>query len=179
MLLRKMKSGFKYLNRQTQLPFVLNRIIPTDGRHWLVTLMPTSAVAWSAQRFPTAVNLGFLDHARDFFVQVAPQLSSQFWVDLVSDPLHLIKSGSAGNRPQDLRICSQELWLLDHRGSPPFQEIMHYFLTPHFVQELIKSEHCLCNSYTILDFRSRDWPVSRHPCKWTGRGRGASSGCIA
>jgi hypothetical protein len=33
-------------------------------------------VAWSAQRIPTAVNLGFLDRSR-FFIQVAPQLSSR------------------------------------------------------------------------------------------------------
>jgi hypothetical protein len=34
-------------------------------------------VAWSAQRIPTAVNLGFLDRSRYFFIQVAPQLSSR------------------------------------------------------------------------------------------------------
>jgi hypothetical protein len=33
--------------------------------------------AWSAQRIPTAVNLGFLDGSRYFFIQVAPQLSSR------------------------------------------------------------------------------------------------------
>jgi hypothetical protein len=33
-------------------------------------------VAWSAQRIPTVVNLGFLDWSRYFFLQVAPQLSS-------------------------------------------------------------------------------------------------------
>jgi hypothetical protein len=32
-------------------------------------------VAWSAQRIPTAVNLGFLDRRRYFFILVAPQLS--------------------------------------------------------------------------------------------------------
>jgi hypothetical protein len=34
-------------------------------------------VVWSAQRIPTAVNLGFLDRSRYFFIQVAPQLSSR------------------------------------------------------------------------------------------------------
>jgi hypothetical protein len=34
-------------------------------------------VAWSAQRIPMAVNLGFLDRSRYFFIQVAPQLSSR------------------------------------------------------------------------------------------------------
>jgi hypothetical protein len=33
--------------------------------------------AWSAQRIPTAVNLGFLDRSHYFFIQVAPQLSSR------------------------------------------------------------------------------------------------------
>jgi hypothetical protein len=35
------------------------------------------SVAWSAQRIPMAVNLGFLDWSRCFFIQVAPQLSSR------------------------------------------------------------------------------------------------------
>jgi hypothetical protein len=34
-------------------------------------------VAWSAQRIPTAVNLGFLDRSRYFFIRVSPQLSSR------------------------------------------------------------------------------------------------------
>jgi hypothetical protein len=33
-------------------------------------------VAWSAQRIPTVVNVGFLDRSRYFSFQVAPQLSS-------------------------------------------------------------------------------------------------------
>jgi hypothetical protein len=37
-------------------------------------------------------------------------------VDLVPDPLLLRKSGSAGNGTRDLWICSEELWLQDHRG---------------------------------------------------------------
>jgi hypothetical protein len=71
---------------------------------------------WPAQRTPTAVNLGFLDRSRYFSVQVAPQLSSQGWVNSVTVPLLLTKSGSAGNRTRDLCICSQKLWPLDHRG---------------------------------------------------------------
>jgi hypothetical protein len=35
----------------------------------------------------TAVNLGFLDRSRYFFIQVAPQLSSRGLVDPVTDPL--------------------------------------------------------------------------------------------
>jgi hypothetical protein len=37
-------------------------------------------------------------------------------VDPVPDPLLLRKSGSTGNRTRDLWVCSQEVWLLDHRG---------------------------------------------------------------
>jgi hypothetical protein len=35
-------------------------------------------------------------------------------VDPVPDPLLLRKVGSNGNRTRNLRICSQELWSLDH-----------------------------------------------------------------
>jgi hypothetical protein len=72
-------------------------------------------VSWSAQRIPTAVNLGFLNLSLYVFIQVAPQLSSRGWVDLVPEPLLLRKSGRAGNRSRVLWICSQKLWPLDHR----------------------------------------------------------------
>jgi hypothetical protein len=65
---------------------------------------------------PYGRNLGFLDRSRYFFFQVAPQLYSRGWVDPVPDPLLLRKSGSVGNQTQDLWICSQELWPVDHRG---------------------------------------------------------------
>jgi hypothetical protein len=61
-----------------------------------------------------AMDLGFLDQSHYFFIQVAPHLSSQGWVDPVPDPLLLRKSGSARNGTQDLWVCSQELWPLDH-----------------------------------------------------------------
>jgi hypothetical protein len=60
--------------------------------------------------------LDFLDWSHYFFFQVAPQLYSRGWVDPVPDPLLLRKSGIARNQTQDLWICSQELWPLDHRG---------------------------------------------------------------
>jgi hypothetical protein len=47
--------------------------------------------------------------------QVAPQLFSRGWVDPVPDPLLLRKSGSAGNRTRDLRICSQEHTYTKHK----------------------------------------------------------------
>jgi hypothetical protein len=42
--------------------------------------------------------LVFLDRSRYFFFQVAPQLYSRGWMDLVPDPLLLRKSCCAGNR---------------------------------------------------------------------------------
>jgi hypothetical protein len=99
---------------------VRKRTIPTE-RPPLVgevsaKLSRVQSVAWSGQRIPMAVILGFLDRSRYFFIQVAPQLSSRGWVDPVPDPLLLRKSGRVGNRTRDLWICSQKLWPLDYRG---------------------------------------------------------------
>jgi hypothetical protein len=60
---------------------VRKRTIPTE-RPPLVgevsaNILRVEGVAWSAQRIPTAVSLGFLDRSRYFFIQVAPQLSSR------------------------------------------------------------------------------------------------------
>jgi hypothetical protein len=57
------------------------------------------------------------------FYQVAPQLYSRGWVDPVPDPLLVFLSSpppreiwvGRGANP-GFRICSQELWPLDHRG---------------------------------------------------------------
>jgi hypothetical protein len=65
---------------------------------------------------PTVANLSFLNRSRYFFFQVAPHLSLRGWMGPVPDPLLLRKSGSAGNRSQDLWVCSQKLWPQDHRG---------------------------------------------------------------
>jgi hypothetical protein len=40
-------------------------------------LLRIEGVAWSAQRRPTAVKLGFLDRSTYFSIEVAPQLSSR------------------------------------------------------------------------------------------------------
>jgi hypothetical protein len=80
-------------------------------------LLRIEGVTWSAQRIPSAVNLGFLDWSR-YFLEIAHHFSSRGWVDPVPDPLLLRKSGSAGNRTWDLWICIQELWPPDHRGGP-------------------------------------------------------------
>jgi hypothetical protein len=79
---------------------------------WLAKLVPTFA-----QRIPTAVNLGFLDWSRYFFIQIAPHLSSRGWVDPFRDSILLRKSDRADNQTQDLWISSQKLWPLDHRGN--------------------------------------------------------------
>jgi hypothetical protein len=62
-------------------------------------MLRVDGVAWSAQRILMAVNLGFLDRNRYFFIQAAPQLSSRGWVDLVPDSLLLRKSGRPGIEP--------------------------------------------------------------------------------
>jgi hypothetical protein len=47
---------------------------------------------------PYVLILGFLDRSRCYFFHEAPQLYSWGWVDSVTDPPLLRKSGSAGNR---------------------------------------------------------------------------------
>jgi hypothetical protein len=47
--------------------------------------------------------------------QVAPQSYSRGWVDPVPDLPHVFFLMVPGSNP-GLRICSQELWPLDHRG---------------------------------------------------------------
>jgi hypothetical protein len=93
---------------------VCNRTIPTERLPLLgevsANFLQVEGVAWSAQRIPRAVNLGFLDQSRHFFIQVAPQLWG--WVDPVPDPLLLRKHGTAGNRTRDLWTCSQKLELI-------------------------------------------------------------------
>jgi hypothetical protein len=46
-------------------------------------------------------------------------------VDPVPDPLLLRKSSSAGNRTQDVWICSQELRPLDHKAVYLLKEKKH------------------------------------------------------
>jgi hypothetical protein len=58
----------------------------------------------------------FLDQSCYYFFGVAPELYSRGCMDPVSEPLLLRTCSSAENRTQGLWICSQELWLLDHRG---------------------------------------------------------------
>jgi hypothetical protein len=95
------------------------RTMPTERPPLVDEVVPTFAdrgCCVGSATDPPVVSLGFLDQSRYYFFEVAPQLSSRGWVDPVPGPLLLRKSGSAGNRTEDLWICRQKLWPLDHRG---------------------------------------------------------------
>jgi hypothetical protein len=65
---------------------------------------------------PTLVEIEFSRPKPLLFFQVSPHLSSRGWVDPVPDPLLLRKSGSTGNRTQDLWVSSQiniKWWVWD------------------------------------------------------------------
>jgi hypothetical protein len=72
-------------------PLVRKRTIPIERPLRVgevsTNFLRVEDVAWSAQRIPTAVNLGFLDRSRYFSIQVAPQLSSRGRVDPVPENL--------------------------------------------------------------------------------------------
>jgi hypothetical protein len=80
-------------------PLFRKRTIPTERPSFVGEV---KGVAWSAQRVPTAVNLGLVDRIRYFLIEVAPYLSLRGRFDPVPNPLLLKKSGSAGNRTRDL-----------------------------------------------------------------------------
>jgi hypothetical protein len=65
---------------------------------------------------PTVVNLSFLDWSRYFSFKSLLIYRHNGWMDQVSDILLLRISGSDGNRTRDLWVCSQEVWLIDHRS---------------------------------------------------------------
>jgi hypothetical protein len=92
----------------------------TCRRNLVPTFADRGVTRGQRGRSPMVVNLSFLDWSRYFFFQVAPHLSSRGWVDPVTDVLLLRKSGSVGNRTRDLWVSSQEVWPLDHKGSPTF-----------------------------------------------------------
>jgi hypothetical protein len=62
----------KYIKKLNSVAIVRKRTIPTERSE--CQLLRVEGVVWSAQRIPTAVNLGFLDRSRYFFIQVAPQV---------------------------------------------------------------------------------------------------------
>jgi hypothetical protein len=76
------------------------RTIPTERPPLVGELLRIEGVAWSAQRIPPVVSLGFLDWSRYYFFQVAPQVvltrlsgprsrstaSQKIWKRRVSNP---------------------------------------------------------------------------------------------
>jgi hypothetical protein len=85
--------------------WVRERTIPSERSPLVSEVSANNVVSLTD---PYGCIRGFLDRSRYFFFQVAPQLYSRGWVDLVPNPLLLRISGSAGNRTRNLWICSQE-----------------------------------------------------------------------
>jgi hypothetical protein len=74
-------------------------------------------VAWSAQRIPTAVNLGSLDQEPLLFHSSSSSVILTRLSGPRSRPTTSQKiTGNAGNRTRVVWIGSQELWPVDHRG---------------------------------------------------------------
>jgi hypothetical protein len=136
------------------LALVRSELYRPSDRRLSAKLVPTFADrrcrAWSTQRISTAVNLHFLDP------ELAPQLFSRGWVDPVPDPLLLRKSGSAVNRTRDLWICSQELWLLDHRGDRRWACRLQLLLVLASAV-ILRSESRGTHDYILLS-QIRDYP---------------------
>jgi hypothetical protein len=57
---------------------------------------------------PTAVNLSFLDGSRYFYFKQLLIYPHKGWVDPVTDPLLLRKSGSSGDRTRDLETAKAQ-----------------------------------------------------------------------
>jgi hypothetical protein len=104
--------------RKKTVILVHKRTIPSD-RHLSAKLVPTFAdrgCCILSTVDPYGRILGFLDRGSNFFFRVALILYSLGRIYPTPDQLLLRKSAGAGNQIQDLWICSQELWPLDHRG---------------------------------------------------------------
>jgi hypothetical protein len=112
---------------------------------WLVLVGEVSAnfCRMVSARDPHCHILDFLDWSRYYFFHVAPQLYPWGWVYPVPDPLRLRNSSSAGNRNWNLRICSQELWTLDHRGG---MRLNSFYSRYRFVMHCL---YCVCESEWI------------------------------
>jgi hypothetical protein len=90
----------------------------------------------SAQRTPTAVNLGFLHRSRYFSFRQFLSYPHD------ADPL-LRKSSSAENRIRILWMCGQELWPLDERGGPSI--LMKYVKNiRNYFDQIV--DHMRCNN---------------------------------
>jgi hypothetical protein len=100
---KKERTSVAWVRKQT--------IWPSDRRlsAKLVPNLRIECVAWSAQRTPTAVNLGFLDPEPLLFHSIS------FSVILTRLSGHRSRP-TISHRTRDLWICSQELWPRGHRG---------------------------------------------------------------
>jgi hypothetical protein len=96
----------------TSWPYTASELYRQSDRRLSAKLVPTFAGRGCCVVSPTNSHGRYsrLSRPEPLLFQVAPQLSSWGWVDPVSDPLLLRKSGGAGNRTRDLWICSQKLW---------------------------------------------------------------------
>jgi hypothetical protein len=95
-----------YLPFLMVLPNSMNYIVKKNSVAWvceltILTKRPPLVSEVSANVVsvtdPYGRILGFLDRGHYFFFQVAPQLYSQGWVDPITDPFLLWKSGSTEN----------------------------------------------------------------------------------
>jgi hypothetical protein len=88
-------------NKQNSVACVCERTMPTKRKR-LVGEVSANFCGYRCHVVsvtdPYVRILGFLDRIRCFSFQVTPELYSRGWVDPVSDPLLLRKSGRAGNR---------------------------------------------------------------------------------
>jgi hypothetical protein len=137
----------------TERPPLLGEVVPTFADRGCRVVSATD---------PPGRILCFLDRSRYYFFQVAPQLSSRGWVDPVPDPLPLRKSGSAGNRIQDLWICRQKLWPLDHRGGL-------YVMVSKLIHNLTRGYHKIRDNKTdhklYLQMFAPDWCEHHGNCE--------------
>jgi hypothetical protein len=113
----------EYQNKQTPWSESASKLYRPSDRRLLAKWLPTCAdrrCHMVSVTDPTGRILGFSRQEPLLFYQAAPQLYSQGWVDSVPDPLLfflpppenlVVRESNPG-----LRICSQELWPLDHRG---------------------------------------------------------------
>jgi hypothetical protein len=106
-------------NKQTLWVLVRKQTVPTDAicrRNLVKTFVDRGVLRGQRGGSPTVVNLSFLDRSHYFSFKYLLIYPHKGWVDSVPDPLLLRKSVSNGNRTQDLWVCTQEHWPLDHRG---------------------------------------------------------------
>jgi hypothetical protein len=127
-------------------------------------------VAWSAQRIPTTVNLGFLDRRSYFSIQVAPQLSSSNASDLCSGDAGF--ESRPGNRlswvkffvvfSQSLRVTAKQYFKVDHYWSVlyPLHFIIQYH--PIFRRFIVSSTDSVLKNINKLRCRQDVPPKSRY-----------------